>query len=155
MKKGNYPPSKSIICYDNHSGAVELMGAVHCRKVIWAGPFLQGRLFGVLSAFNALLKSVFKTVPICDVDVGVRFAKVMVWPDRYIFIVGVPVDFVVRPVGESICMICGPWFVFQQDIILFPLREISRNAWPDFSGVTVISEVRMVSVHQDGDRCSF
>jgi hypothetical protein len=79
--------------------------------------------------------------------VGVCFAEISVWPDCDIFIVGVPIDFIVRATEEGICMICGSWFIFQQDIILFSLGKISYNAWSDFLGVTVVSEVYMIGVY--------
>jgi hypothetical protein len=38
---------------------------------------------------------------------------------------------------------------------LLPLREVSCNAWPDFTRVVVISEVCVVGVDYDRDGGSF
>jgi hypothetical protein len=40
VKKGNYPPPKSIVCHDDHGGAMEPMSAVHSGEIMWASPFL-------------------------------------------------------------------------------------------------------------------
>ena len=66
-------------------------------------------------------------------------AEIMVWPDSDIFVVWVSINFIVGAAGEGVCTICGPGFVFEQDIILFSFREVSCNAWSNFSGVTIVS----------------
>jgi hypothetical protein len=112
-------------------------------------------LFRVLSAFDALFEGVFKTVPVCDTDAGVCFTKITVWPDYDVFVVWISISFIVGVAREGICMVCSSWFVFQQDIVLLPFREISCNVWPDFSGVIIVPEVCMIGVYQDRDSCSF
>jgi hypothetical protein len=155
MKKGNYPPPKSIVCHDNKGSTVVPMGTINSGKIIWASPLFKCRLLGVLGMFNVLFQGVFKTVPVCDMDVGVCFTEVSVWPNCNVFIIWISINLVIGAAGKGVCTICGSWFIFQQDIVLFPFREISCDAWPNFSGVTIVLEVCMVSIYQDGDRCSF
>jgi hypothetical protein len=81
----------------------------------------------------------------------VLLAKVVVRPNNDVFVVWIPFDFVVRSAGEGICAVCCPWFIFEYDVVLFPFGEIPCDAWPDFAGVTIISEVCVVGVDYDGD----
>jgi hypothetical protein len=46
-----------------------------------------------------LLEGIFKTVPVCDTDAGVCFAEISVRPDHDVFVVRVPIDFIVGAVG--------------------------------------------------------
>jgi hypothetical protein len=82
-------------------------------------------------------------------------AKVVIWPDGDVFIVWVSFDLVIGSSGEGICMVCGPRFVFEYDVVLLPFGEISCDAWSDFAGVTVIPEVCVVGVDYDGDGSPF
>jgi hypothetical protein len=70
-------------------------------------------LLGVLSAFDALFKGVFETVPVCDVNAGMLLTEVMIRPDCDILIVWVSIYFVVWAAGESVCMIYRSWFIFE------------------------------------------
>jgi hypothetical protein len=103
-------------------------------------------LFGVLGAFDSLFEGVFKTVPISDANAGVLFAEVVIRPDNDIVVVWIPVDLVVGLAGKGIGAICGPRFVLKDDVVLFPLREVSCDAWSDFAGITVVPEVCVVGV---------
>jgi hypothetical protein len=78
------------------------------------------------------------------------FAKIVVWPDNDIVVVWVSVDLVVGSVGEGVGAVCGPGFVFENDVVLFPFREVSCDAWSDFAGIAVVPEVRVVGVDDNG-----
>jgi hypothetical protein len=105
--------------------------------------------------FDSLFEGVFKTVPISDANACMLFAKIVVRPDSNVFVVQVPIDFIVWLVGEGISAVGRSGFVFKYDVVLLPLGEVSCDARPDFAGVTVVSEVCMVGVDYDGDRSSF
>jgi hypothetical protein len=85
----------------------------------------------------------------------VLFAKIVIRPDSNVFIVRISLDLVVWSAGEGIGSISCPGFIFEYDIVLLPLGEVSCDAWSDFAGVTVVSEVCMVGVDDDGDRGPF
>jgi hypothetical protein len=82
-------------------------------------------------------------------------AKVVIQPDGDVFIVWISFDLVVRSTGEGVGAICGSRFIFEYDIVLLPLREVSCNVWSNFAGIAVISEVCVVGVDYDRDRCPF
>jgi hypothetical protein len=107
-------------------------------------------LFGVLGAFDALFEGVFKTVPVGNANTGVLFAEVVIWPDDDIVVVWVPVDLIVGSAGKGVGAVCGPRLIFKDDVVLLPLREISCYAWSDFAGITVVPEVRVVGVDNNG-----
>ena len=107
MKKGNYPPSKSIVCHDNKGSTVVPMGTINSGKIIWASPSFKCRLLGVLGMFNMLFQGVFKTVPVCDANAGVCFTEVMVRPDCDIFIIWISINFIIGAVGKGICSVCS------------------------------------------------
>jgi hypothetical protein len=88
------------------------MGAINGRKIMWAGPLFKCGLFRILSTSDVLLKGVFKTISVCNTDAGVCFTKIFVQPDSNIFIVWIPINFIVRAAGKGICTICSPWFIF-------------------------------------------
>jgi hypothetical protein len=81
-------------------------------------------------------------------------AKVAVQPDGDVFVVRVSIDFIIRSSGKGISAICGSRLVFEYDIVLLPLREVSCDARSDFARVAVVSEVCVVGIDYDGDRCS-
>jgi hypothetical protein len=112
-------------------------------------------LFGVLGTFNVLFQGAFKAVPVGNADASMLFAKVVIQPDYDIFIIWVSFDLVVWLTGEGIGTIRSPRLIFEYDVVLLPLREVSCNAWSNFAGVTVVSEVCMVSVDYDRDRSPF
>jgi hypothetical protein len=85
----------------------------------------------------------------------VLFTKVVVRPDDDVFIIQVSFDLVVWSSGEGISAVCCPGFIFEYDIVLLPFREVPCDAWSDFAGVTVISEICVVGVDNDGDRGPF
>jgi hypothetical protein len=112
-------------------------------------------LFRILGTFDSLFEGVFKTVPIGDANACMLFAKVMVRPDSDVFVVRIPFDFVIWSVGKGVSAVGCSRFVFEYDVVLFSLREVSCDAWPDFAGITVVSEVCVVGVDYDRDRCPF
>jgi hypothetical protein len=81
----------------------------------------------------------------------VLFAKVVVWPDNDVFVVWVPIDLVIWSTGEGVGSIRRPRFIFKYEVVLLPFREVSCDAWSNFAGVAVVSEVGMVGVDYDGD----
>jgi hypothetical protein len=83
------------------------------------------------------------------------FAKVMVRPDSDIFVVQIPFDLVIWSAGEGVSAVGCPGFIFEYDVVLLPLGEVACDAWSDFAGVAVISEVCVVGVDYDGDRSPF
>jgi hypothetical protein len=54
------------------------VGTINNGKIVSTSPSFECGLFGILGAFDALFEVVLKTVPVCDVDVGVYFAKILV-----------------------------------------------------------------------------
>jgi hypothetical protein len=89
------------------------VGTINGGEVVGASPSLKCQLFRVLSTFDALFEVVFKTVPVYNMDVGVCFTEVSVWPDSDVFIIWISFNFIVGAAGEGICMICSPWFIFK------------------------------------------
>jgi hypothetical protein len=79
------------------------------------------------------------------------FTKVVVRPDDDVFIIRISFDLVVWSSGEGISTICCPRLVFEDNVVLLPFREVSRNVWSDFAGVVVVSEVCVVGVNYDRD----
>jgi hypothetical protein len=79
------------------------------------------------------------------------FAEIVVWPDSDVFIVRIPFDLVIRSARESVSAVGCSRFIFEYDVVLLSLGEVSSDSWPDFAGVTVVSEIRMVGVDDDGD----
>jgi hypothetical protein len=77
-------------------------------------------------------------------------AKVVVWPDDDIVVVWIPVDLIVGSAGKGVGAICGPRFIFKDDVVLFSLREVSCDVWSDFAGITVVPEVCVVGVDDNG-----
>jgi hypothetical protein len=108
-------------------------------------------LFGVLCAFDSLFKGVFETVPVGDANACVLFAKIVVRPDSDVFIVRIPFDLVIQSARESVSTVGCSRFIFEYDIVLLPLGEISCDAQPDFARVAVVSEVCVVGVDYDRD----
>jgi hypothetical protein len=80
------------------------------------------------------------------------FTKVVVRPDNNVFVIWISFDFVVWSAGEGVSTIGCSGFIFEDDIVLLPFREVSCNAWPDFAGVTVVPEIRVVGVNDNGYR---
>src|SRR5260221_9286564 len=81
-------------------------------------------------------------------------AKVFIRPDGDVFIVQVAVVEVRSP-REHICSVCCAGLVLEENVVLFSFREVAGDALSYFSGVAVVAEVGMISVHQDGDVSSF
>jgi hypothetical protein len=78
VKKCDYPSPKSIICHDNKGSAVIPMGTINNGKIVGTSLSFKCGLFRILGAFDALFEVILKTVPVCDMDVGVYFAKILV-----------------------------------------------------------------------------
>jgi hypothetical protein len=89
------------------------VGTINGGKILGAGPLFECWLFGVLGAFDALFEVIFKTVPVHNMDAGVGFTKVLVWPDSDVFIIRISFNFIVGAAGKGICTICSPWFIFE------------------------------------------
>jgi hypothetical protein len=53
--------------------------------------------------------------------------------------------------GEGIGTICGPRFVLEYDVVLLPFGEVSCDAWSNFAGVVIISEVGVIGIYYDRD----
>ena len=63
VKKGDYPPSKFVVCHDDQRCAMVPVRPIYGGEVVWRGPSFERGLFWVLSTFNALFKGVFQCVP--------------------------------------------------------------------------------------------
>jgi hypothetical protein len=77
-------------------------------------------------------------------------AKVVIRPDNNIVVVWISIDFVVRSAGKGVGAVRGPGFVLENDVVLFPLWEVTCDAWSDFAGITVVPEVCVVGVDNNG-----
>jgi hypothetical protein len=88
-------------------------------------------------------------------EVHVVITEVFVREDGYILIIWISFHFIVGPMGEGVCSVCHPWFVFKLNIVLGDFGDIFCYAWSDFSWFPVVSQICMICVYQDRDFSSF
>ena len=87
VKKRDYPPSKFVICHNDHGCSVVPVCPVNGGKVMSGCPSLQRSLLRVLCSFDALFKGIFNGIPVYDPYVCVVLAKIFVREDSNVLIV--------------------------------------------------------------------
>ena len=75
VKKGDYSPSKGVVCHNNKRWSFIPVRSIDGRKIVDWGPLFEDALHGILCAFDLLFEGVVDGVHIKYTNGGVCCAE--------------------------------------------------------------------------------